>query len=228
MLKGVFITATGTDIGKTYVSALLLKELREKNINAVYYKPALSGTEEKDGKLILGDALKAVTTAKLSENPEDLVSFSFKTAVSPHLASRLENKPIKKEKILNDFKRLEETYDFILTEGCGGITCPLILEDKTLLLSEIITDLNLPIIIVADASLGTINHCLLTYSYARQNNIPVLGFMLNNFQNDNFLHIDNLSAIEKLTKTKVIATVSKNATAISWRSTHAIKELGLQ
>ena len=217
MKNGVFVTATGTDIGKTYVSALILKEIKEKGINAVYYKSALSGAEEENGNLILGDALYAVNTAQLNEKPENLVSFAFKTAVSPHLASRMENKPISKEKIMKDYYSLKEKYDFVLTEGCGGISCPLIIEKEILLLSQIIKEMEQPVIIVADSSLGTVNSCYLTAFYAHENNIPILGFILNNFERDNFLHKDNLSSIEKLTGEKVIATVSKNANNISWR-----------
>lgn len=92
--KGVFITATGTDIGKTYVTALLLKKLRESSINAGYYKAALSGAYRKDGLLIPGDAEYIATTAGIPTPPADLVSYIYEPAVSPHLAAEMEHHPI--------------------------------------------------------------------------------------------------------------------------------------
>ena len=99
MSKGIFITATGTDIGKTFVTGLIVKLLRENNINASYYKAALSGAEIIDGQLIPGDAKYVCDISKLDEDPKSLVSYIYKTAVSPHLASQIENNPIELTKI---------------------------------------------------------------------------------------------------------------------------------
>ena len=99
MTKGIFITATGTDIGKTYVSALIVKSMRKAGLNCGYYKPALSGAQtSKDGTLIPGDCAYVFKTAGLNLQPENYVSYIFKPAVSPHLAAQIENKPIKLEK----------------------------------------------------------------------------------------------------------------------------------
>ena len=90
MTKCIFITATGTDVGKTYISALLVKKLRELGYNCGYFKPALSGAEVRNGKLIPGDCNYVLKTAGIDANPMDYVSYVFKLAVSPHLASEIE------------------------------------------------------------------------------------------------------------------------------------------
>ena len=205
--KGIFITATGTDVGKTFVSALLVKKMREQNVNCGYFKPVLSGAENIDGKLVPGDAKYVVETAKLSCAPVDCVSYMFEPAVSPHLASS----DIKQEKILADYKSHSAMYDFIVVEGAGGIVCPLNLSDTPFIMADLIKLLGLGIIIVADAGLGTINSTVLTVEFAKQKGISVRGIILNNFDSENYMHQDNKLSIEKLTGIKVIATVKKDA-----------------
>ena len=105
--------------------------------------------------------------------------------------------------------------DGLLIEGAGGITCPLIInKDEKYLLKDLIWELGLSVIIIADAGLGTINSTLLTVDYARANGIEVEGIILNNYESDNFMHWDNLEQIETLTGINVVATVGHNASDI--------------
>lgn len=211
MSKNVFITATGTDIGKTYISALIVKKMNESGYNCGYYKPVLSGVKEKNGKLTESDCNYVVAKSGINSIPDNCVTYWWKEAVSPHLAAKRAGTFIDKNKILSDFKRANSSYDYLLTEGAGGITCPLILDNsKKYLLKDLIKDMNIPILIVADGGLGTINSTILTVEYAYKNNINVKGVILNNFEQNNFMHIDNLKQIEYLTGVSVIATVAKN------------------
>ncbi|SUY61946.1 dithiobiotin synthetase [Clostridium sporogenes] len=107
MARGVFITATGTDIGKTYITALIIKKLREVNINCGYYKAALSGAERIDDKLIAGDANYVYNIANIKGDPNDAVSYIFEQAVSPYLAAKLNNVEISMEKIKKIFHILK-------------------------------------------------------------------------------------------------------------------------
>ncbi len=210
MSKNVFITATGTDIGKTYVSALIIKKMREAGLNCGYFKPVLSGVSEENGKLTESDCNYVVKTAKIPVTPEECVVYWWKEAVSPHLASLRAGDRINIEKIKEIYKEKTQQYDYLLTEGAGGITCPLKLENgEKYLLKDLIKELSTGIIIVADGGLGTINSVLLTVEYAKNNNIPIEGIILNNFIPDSFMHQDNLKQIEYLTGIKVIATVEK-------------------
>lgn len=207
MLDGVFITATGTDVGKTYVSALLLKNLINKGLNAGYYKPVLSGAELHNGKLIPGDAEYVLKTAGLVVEPEYCVSYMFKPAVSPHLASQMENNPIKLGKILDDYRKMQAQYDYLIVEGAGGIACPFCLADNKIMLADVIKAFGLDIIIVASAELGTINSTLLTVEYARAQGINIRGIILNKYNENDFMHRDNLMQIERLAQVPVIAMV---------------------
>lgn len=210
MTKAIFITATGTDVGKTYISALIVKKLREIGYNCGYFKPTLSGAEIINGELIPGDCKFVIDTAGIDAKPLDCVSFVYKTAVSPHLASQIENNPIKLEKIKNDFDRIKSQYDYIVVEGAGGIVCPFNLGKQKLMLPDVIKALGLDILVVASGELGTINSTVLTTEYAKNQGINVKGIIINNYNENDFMQKDNKIQVENLTGIKVVATVQKN------------------
>lgn len=209
-MKTLFLTATGTDVGKTYISALIIKKMRDSGFNCGYFKPVLSGVEEDGGKLRVSDANYVVSTAKIPLSPDDCVTYWWKEAVSPHLAAQRAGDVIDTNKIKAHLDKLRREFNYILIEGAGGITCPLRLEgDEKYLLKDLIKELETNIVIVADGGLGTINSTLLTIDYARVNGIGIEGIILNNFEPDNFMHQDNLKQIEYLTGIPVVATVEK-------------------
>ncbi len=215
MTKSIFIAGTSTDIGKTFVTALLVKYLREKNINAGYFKPVLSGAEIIDNKLVPGDAKYVCDIAGINVQPQDLVSYTFKTAVSPHLAAQMENTTISLDKIKTDFNNLKPKYDFLVVEGCGGIICQISTQkNNEIFLTDIIKSLNLDVILVASSLLGTINSTVLTIEYAKKLNINIKGIIMNFYDKENFMHTDNKKQIEYLTGIPVIATVEKDAKEI--------------
>ncbi|MCD8377755.1 MAG: dethiobiotin synthase [Candidatus Gastranaerophilales bacterium] len=214
MVKSLFITATGTDIGKTYISGLLVKKMREYGFNCGYFKPVLSGAEENiDGSLVPGDCKFVTGMAKLDIEPMRCLSYCFKEAVSPHLAAKRSGVKISKYKIIEDYNNLKKSYDYMILEGAGGITCPLCdasQKSDIFLLSDLIKCMDMDIIIVADGGLGTINSVVTTTEFARLCGITVKGIILNNFDRSNFMHRDNLYMTEKMTDINVIATAARN------------------
>lgn len=214
MSKSIFITGTGTDVGKTFVSALILKELTKLNVNCAYYKPVLSGAILENGVLHAGDCEYVINFAGLNQQPLNSAGYVFEDAVSPHLAARNQGVTIDKDKILNEFRAIRG--DYLLVEGAGGITCPLSLEPSTYLMSDLVKDLGLEIVVVADASLGTINSTLLTLEYAKSKDLKIKGVILNRFIKNNLMHNDNLKTIEKLSGVSVLGIVEENSNAITW------------
>ena len=125
MGKALFITGTGTDIGKTYVTGLIVKKLRDAGLSAGYYKAALSGAEARaDGTLLPGDALHVAQVANLAAE-EATVSYIYRDAVSPHLAAKIENRPIDFDVVERDYRAAKARTDYLTVEGSGGIICPL-------------------------------------------------------------------------------------------------------
>ena len=210
MTKGLFVTATGTDVGKTFVSALIVKKVRELGINCGYFKPALSGAEVKDGKLVPGDCEYVLKTTGISTNPINFASYIFKTAVSPHLAAEIEGVSISKEKILADFEKKKREFDYIIVEGAGGIVCPFNLKDEKIILPDIIKMLGLDVIVVASAELGSINNAVLTTEYIKNAGIGIKGIILNKYNDKDFMQRDNKLQIENLAGVEVIAQVKEN------------------
>lgn len=215
MSKGLFITGTGTDTGKTYITGLLLKKMNESGLNSAYYKAAMSGNEQdSNGDLIPGDALHVKTVSGITQPLAEMCPYIYETAVSPHLASRIEGSPLEMDIVKENYAKLTSQYDYIIAEGSGGILCPLRYDEEKIFLEDVIKMLELPCIIVADAGLGTINSVFLTVEYMKSHNIPVKGIVLNRFHAGDVMEEDNKIMCEALTGIPVIACVSDNCTDI--------------
>ena len=163
MSKGLFITGTGTDLGKTYIAGLIVKKLADAKQSAAYYKAAMSGNDRRaDGSLIPGDALFVQKTAGISQPLEEMCPYVYEHAYSPHLASRIEGHPVQMDVVKAGYYKVCSAYDFVTMEGSGGILCPICFDEAKIHLEEVIRELHLPSILIADAGLGTINSVVLT------------------------------------------------------------------
>lgn len=208
MSKNLFITGTGTDVGKTYVTGLIIKKLRENGKNAAYYKAAMSGNERcTDGTLLPGDALQVKSISGIGQPLTEMCPYIYETAVSPHLASKIEGNPVKMELVLQGFDNVCGRYDYVTAEGSGGILCPLRFDQQKIQLEDFIQARNLSCLMIADAGLGAINAVVLTAEYMKARNIPVKGILFNRYEPGNRLHEDNKFMCEYMTGLKVVACV---------------------
>lgn len=213
MSKNLFITGTGTDVGKTYVTGLIVKKLRERGKNAAYYKAAMSGNARRaDGSLIPGDALQVKTMSGISQPLETMCPYIYETTVSPHLASKLEGNPMEMERVLENFDRLCSRYEYVTAEGSGGILCPLRCDGQKIWLEDFIKARGLSCLMIADAGLGTINAVVLTAEYMKARGIPVKGIIFNHYEPGSLLHEDNRAMCEAVTGIKVAACVKEGDT----------------
>ena len=208
MSKKLFITGTGTDVGKTYVAGLIVKKLKESGKNAAYYKAAMSGNERKeDGSLIPGDAMYVKRISGISQSVDEMCPYIYEAAVSPHLASRMEGNPVQMEVVRKGFEEVCGKYDYVTMEGSGGILCPICFDEEKIQLEDIVKELGLSSLIVADAGLGTINSVVLTVEYMRARNLPVKGILLNHFHPGDTMEEDNLRMCEAMTGLPVLACI---------------------
>ncbi len=178
-IKGVFITGTDTDVGKTWVAAGLTAALRQRGLKAVYFKPIQSGCPSEAGRLIPTDARLARDLAGLAEPLEILTPVALALPLAPGVAAAQAGVEVDPDRIAESLKDLAARYDFFVVEGAGGLYVPLIGLDFLVL--DLIRWLGLPLAVVAKSGLGTINHTVLTVKAAQQAGIEVAGVILNRY-----------------------------------------------
>ena len=216
MSKNLFITGTGTDVGKTYVTGLVIKKLRDSGVNPAYYKAAMSGNERRpDGSLIPGDALSVKEVSGIAQPLEEMCPYLYENAYSPHLAARIEGQQVELSVVEEGFRRVSGAYDYVTVEGSGGILCPIRYDGVKILLEDVVKALHLSCLLVADAGLGTINNVVLTAEYMRARDIPIVGMIFNRFHPGNVMEEDNMRMCEELTGFKTLACVREGDRALS-------------
>ena len=137
-----------------------------------------------------------------------LVSYIYEEAVSPHLAAQRSGMPIDFDKVRRDFRAALTRYDYLTMEGSGGIICPLRWDEtQHVVLDDLVKDLDLGTLVIADAGLGTINAVVLTIEHLRAREIPVRGIIFNHCHPGNFMEEDNARMVEEMTQVPVLAYV---------------------
>lgn len=219
MGKGIFIIGTDTDVGKTFVNGGITYKLKQDGYKVISYKPIQSGgTIPQDCKYV-----KEV--CDLNNPYEEMNSYCLKEEVSPHLAARMENISIDKEKIVNHYKDLIDKYDYVIVEGAGGIVVPLI--ENEYFVYDLIKDLDIDVVIVARAGVGTINHTVLTNEFLKQKSIKAKGIIINQYD-EKFYEDDNITAIENLTQLQVVGKLSKISNFTKENIVEEYKKLDLE
>ena len=188
-----FITGTDTEVGKTVVAAMLTLGL-----NGVYWKPVQSGIE------VGGDRAWIEQVTCLGKEHFRPESYALRQPLSPHAAARLDGIQLKIEDI---FLPSVAANTHLIVEGAGGILVPLN-EHHTML--DLMVQLDLPVLIVARSTLGTINHTLLSLEALRQRQLNILGVVLNGP-----LNAGNREAIEQFGRTQVVAELEPLETLTS-------------
>jgi len=182
MPKTLFITGTDTHVGKTVVAGALAAFLRSKRIRVGVMKPlesgCLSGVRPKGKKkgLTQSDSLYLKEMAGTSDDIDLINTYAFEAPLAPGVAAELEGVRISLDRILENFQKLSLIHEFLLIEGAGGILVPISRNKRIVDLIEI---LKTPVLLVAPAHLGTINHTLLTLSYLERMGLEVAGVILN-------------------------------------------------
>ena len=166
--RGVFVTGTGTDVGKTVVGAGLAAVLRQAGFRVGVLKPVSAGPQV-DTQLLR-------RAAGCPEALDRLNPVALRHPLAPAVAARLERRRVRLAALVASYQHLAARYDTILVEGAGGVFVPL---TARALVMDLIVALRLPALVVAHAGLGTLNHTLLTVEALRARRVPVLGIVLN-------------------------------------------------
>jgi dethiobiotin synthetase len=168
-MKGIFITGTDTGVGKTFFTTLLTKALREQGIPALPLKPISCGDRE--------DSIHLSEATGGAISPIEINPIHFAAPLSPYAASILEVRPFPWAMLRERMQKLSSNYSGpFLVEGVGGWRVPF---DQSSGVREWAQELALPVLLVVRATLGTLNHTLLTVDSIRQAKLPLLGIILN-------------------------------------------------
>lgn len=169
-MRGLFVTGTGTGVGKTIVSTALLAAMREAGEPVRAYKPVVTGLSEASEHWPPDHELLA---AAAGMDPEEVAPLRFGPAVSPHLAASLADKPIDAATLVECV--VASADDTLIVEGVGGLLVPL---TENFTVRDLAIELGLPLLIAASPELGTINHTLLTIGAARAAGLDVAAVVL--------------------------------------------------
>ncbi len=201
MKNSIFITATDTDAGKTFISAILLKKLLDNNKNCAYIKPFETGLGASFRSIDYNFIKKVNPLLNIEENQSVLDKYYY--PLSPYDTAKKENRKPDTDNILKLTKDTINSYDYSVVEGAGGVYVPITAEINIV---DFIFQLNIPCVVVGRAGLGTINHSVLTIKALLQKGIKVNAFILNG-KGDFCTAKSNANNITRLTGVKCAGIV---------------------
>ncbi len=161
-MRGLFITGTDTGVGKTEVTAGIARIWRREGRDFLVRKPVVTGGDEDIRRL----------AAAAGVHPGDVTALRFSEPAAPPVAARLEGVELTLQQMITSTPASAATY---LIEGVGGLLCPLTATETV---ADLVAALDLPLVIVARRSLGTLNHTLMTVEIARYRNLRVAGIVV--------------------------------------------------
>ena len=190
-MKGIFVTGTDTGVGKTVVTAALAVALKTRGVDVRVVKPVQTGD---------GDAATLKHLAGLDAALDEIAPFSFSAPLAPLVAARLEGVELDLDDVVS--KMPAAVNAFTIVEGAGGLLCP-VGPDWTI--ADLAERLSLPLLVVARAGLGTVNHTLLTVREAQGRGLDVAGIILNG--SDDESTATNVELIESFAGVEVLARI---------------------
>jgi dethiobiotin synthetase len=214
-VRGVFVTGTDTAIGKTTISCGLAWMLRKRGINVGIMKPFATGDKLYSRKFKSKDTAMLAEAANIGDSDKLLNPSFFPIAASPLMASNILKTSIKQNEVLNSFNFLQAKYDFIIVEGIGGIMVPI---TRNVMLGHFAKMMGLPLIIVSQSRVGSINHILLTIKAAKDFGLEIFGIIINKMpKNANLVEKKTPEYIHRLTNIPIISIIP-NMTGNEYKS----------
>jgi len=193
----LFLTGTDTNVGKTYVAALLVKALRKAGRDCVGLKPICCGGRE-DAELLHAAAEGAIPLNEI--NPVWL-----RTPAAPYTAAVIENRAIDLMLIRESFGRARSAHESLIVEGVGGWRVPIA---RDYFVGDLAEEFGMPVAVVVANRLGAINHALLTVESIRARGLPCAGLILNRVSaEDDVATATNRSVLEELAGVPILAEV---------------------
>ena len=205
-MNSFFVTGTDTDVGKTCVSAALAKYFRDNDVDVGVMKPFASGYKATPDS-VSADVEILMKYSGVNDSIDLVNPYYFEIPTSPYDASKQLNLEIDISKVIESYNQLSSIHDIVIVEGIGGIMTPI---SRNYFVSDLISDLQLSSFIVTGSKIGAVNHFMLTYEHARQKNLNLKGFFINQNVSDGY-ELSNLKhQIFGLTGKKVFGAIPYN------------------
>jgi dethiobiotin synthetase len=196
-VRGVFVTGTGTEVGKTVVAAVIARTAAAQGHRVAVFKPAVSGLDE--GGELDHELLRRAAGSEQSD--DQIAPYRYGPPVSPHLGAELAGERIDAERLREAASAAADGADLLVVEGVGGFMVPL---TPDYLVRDFARDLGLPVVIAAAPGLGTINHTLLTIEAVRAARLVPEAVVLTPFPSrPGAIERSNLDSIARLGRVSV-------------------------
>ena len=192
-MRGIFVTGTGTDVGKTFVATLLAKQLTADGIRVIPRKPIESGCQLINTELHPADAIALKSAAGYEGDLSEVCRYRFKPALSPARAAQMADQHISIQQLSLACKQ-KSNDGFVIIEGAGGFYSPLA-EDG--LNADLAVELQLPVLLVSNNELGCINQTLLTVEAISNRNLTIAAVVLNNKEPDKNPDMNNVEDLRE-------------------------------
>ncbi len=174
-MRGLFVTGTGTEVGKTVVAAVIARTLVADGERVAVFKPAVSGLDDYEGSERLPDHELLRMAAGSKQGDDEVSPYRYGPPASPHLAAELAGEWIDPQRLVTAARATVADANVLVCEGVGGFLVPLTLG---YLVRDFARELGLPVVIAASPALGTINHTLLTVEAVRAVGLEVVAVVL--------------------------------------------------
>ncbi|MEX3948333.1 dethiobiotin synthase [Paraburkholderia sp. EG287B] len=194
MTVSLFVTGTDTEIGKTFVSAALLRGFAHAGLRATALKPIAAGAYERDGVWHNEDADQLDAAASVLLPPEIRTPFLLKEPAAPHIAAALEGVTLDMARIVDCYEAACERADAIVVEGVGGFRVPLTATEDT---ADLAVALALPVVLVVGMRLGCISHALLTAEAIVARGLTLAGWVANRIDPAMTFPEENIAALRE-------------------------------
>lgn len=188
----LFVTGTDTEIGKTLVSAALLRGFAREGLRAAAMKPIAAGASLVDGVLHNEDADQLDAAANVLLPPEIRTPFMLREPAAPHIAAALENVMLDMTRVVDAHDAALQMADVVVVEGVGGFRVPLTDAHDT---ADLAFALNLPVVLVVGMRLGCISHALLTAEAIAARGLPIAGWVANRVDPNMLFPDENIAAL---------------------------------
>ncbi len=196
MKQAFFITGTDTGVGKTYIACKLIQQYVAQGYKVVGMKPVAAGCELVNDEWVNDDVLKLEAASNVKAPRKLTNPYSFKEAIAPHIAAEEAGVEIKIAVIQKAFSALSELVDIVIVEGAGGFLVPLNDAES---MADLVTALDIPVILVVGMKLGCINHTLLTLEAIKTRQLSLYGWVANqNEPNMQFYNKNMKTIVNKL------------------------------